>query len=94
MPENVFQSNVIEKITYRQQISVDRWNLETLEKSSSEFVELFCSKLSFIVLHGITATDIIQEQCKTRLKASEFVVYCDFSENYSFVVPDDAQNYH
>ena len=28
------------------------------------------------------------------IKASEFVVYCDFSENHSFVVQDETQNYH
>ena len=32
---------------------------------------------------------------KQDVNASEFVVYCDFLlENYSFVVQDDAQNYH
>ena len=49
--ENVSESNMIEKITYRQWIFVDRCNLETLEKSSSEFIELFCNKLSLLVQH-------------------------------------------
>ena len=31
---------------------------------------------------------------KQELKASEFIVYCDFSENYSFVVQHETQDYH
>ena len=31
---------------------------------------------------------------KQELKISEFIVYCGFSENYSFVVQHEAQDYH
>ena len=31
---------------------------------------------------------------KQELKTSEFIAYCDFSENYSFVVQHEAQDYH
>ena len=31
---------------------------------------------------------------KQELKASEFIVYCDFSENYSFFMQHETQDYH
>lgn len=42
-----FEDNSIEKVTFRQWISVDRCNLETIEKSTSEFVDLFTENLCF-----------------------------------------------
>ena len=50
-----FAENLIEQVQFRQWVSVDRCNLEILEKSSEEFIDLFCSKLSSLVRHDFIA---------------------------------------
>lgn len=94
--EKAFEENMVEKITFRQWISVDRCNLETLQKSSAEFIDLFCDKLSVLVCHDFVAKQqsSFMNHIKENLKDSEFAVTCDFSENYTFVVQDEAQSYH
>lgn len=94
--EESFAENSIEKVQFRQWISVDRCNLQILEKDSDEFIDLFCSKLSSLVQHDFIAKQqgYFLNYTKENLKESEFVVTCDFSENYSIVLQDEAQSYH
>lgn len=94
--EKSFEDNLIEKVTFRQWVSVDRCNLETLQKSSAEFIEYFCDKLSTLVRHDFIARQqsSFMNQVKENLKESEFAVVLDFSENYSMVIQDEAQSYH
>ncbi|KAG8183381.1 hypothetical protein JTE90_008283 [Oedothorax gibbosus] len=40
--EEYFAENLIEKVQFRQWVSTDRCDLEMLEKSSEEFIDLFC----------------------------------------------------
>lgn len=53
--QRCFQENMIEKVTLRQWISVDRCSLESLQKPSAEFIELFCSKLEVLIRHAFIA---------------------------------------
>lgn len=94
--EKAFEDNLVDKITFRQWISVDRCNLETIEKSSAEFIDLLCEKLQVLVQHDFIAKQqvLFMNQLKENLKVSEFLVTLDFSENYSMVVQDEAQSYH
>lgn len=96
MLEDSFDENLIEKVLFRQWVSVDRCNLETLEKTSEEFIDLFCSKMSALVRHDFIAKQqgAFLNNTKENLHDSEFVVTCDFSENYSIVLQDEAQSYH
>lgn len=94
--EGAFEENLIENVTYRQWVSVDRCSLETLQKSNEDFINVFCHKLTLLIKH-----DFIAKQqssfinCKKEnLKESEFVVNLDFSENYKIVIQDEAQSYH
>ena len=91
-----FQENLIEKITFRQWVSVDRCTLETLQKPSAEFLDLLCDKLSVLVRHDFIAKQqtAFMNQIKGNLNKSEYAVTLDFSENYSMVVQDEAQSYH
>lgn len=94
--ENSFEENLIEQVKFRQWVSVDRCNLETLEKTSEEFIDLFCSKMTSLVRHDFIAKQqgSFLNSTKENLSDSEFVVTCDFSENYSIVLQDEAQSYH
>lgn len=94
--EESFAENSVEKVQFRQWVSVDRCNLQILEKDSDEFIELFCKKLSSLIQHDFIAKQqrSFLNYTKENLKESEFVVICDFSENYSIVLQDEAQSYH
>lgn len=91
-----FAENLIEKVQFRQWVSVDRCNLKILEKSSEEFIDLFCSKLSSLVRHDFLTKqqEAFLNYIKENLKESEFTITCDFSQNYSIVLQDEAQSYH
>ncbi|GBM58687.1 hypothetical protein AVEN_256464-1 [Araneus ventricosus] len=88
--QDSFAENLIEQVQFRQWISVDRCNLEILEKSSEEF-DLFCSKLSSLVWHDFIAK---QQGAEKKISKNQLVVACDFPENYSIVLHDEAQSYH
>lgn len=78
-----FEENLVDKITFRQWISVDRYNLEAIENPSAEFIDLLCEKLQVLVQHDfITKQQMsFMNQLKENLKESEFLVTIDFSEN-------------
>lgn len=94
--EHGFEENLVQNITFRQWITVDRCNLETLEKSTSDFIDLFCEKLSALVRHDFIAKQqsSFMNSTKENLKDSELLIICDFAENYSFILQDEAQSYH
>lgn len=94
--EASFEENLIERVQFRQWVSVDRCNLEITERSSEEFIDLFCSKMSALVRHDFIAKQQgrFLTNLKDSLNESEFIVTCDFSENYSIVLQDEAQSYH
>lgn len=94
--EKAFEENLVDKITFRQWLYVDRCNLETIEKPSSEFIDILCEKLQVLVQHDFIAKQqtSFMNQLKENLKESEFLITLDFSENYSMVVQDEAQSYH
>lgn len=91
-----FEEKIIEKITFRQWVTVDRCSLETFEKNTSEFIELFCDKITVLVCHDFIARQqsSFMNDTKGNLKDGEFCVIGDFSENFSFVIQDEAQGYH
>ena len=47
----VFDDNLIDHITYKQWIAVDRSTLETISKPSDEFVETICEKVEILLSH-------------------------------------------
>lgn len=91
-----FDENLIEQVQFRQWVSVDRCTLDILQKTSEEFIDLFCSQMSSLVQHDFIAKQqrAFLNYTKENLNDSEFVVVCDFSENYSIVLQDEAQSYH
>ena len=68
----------------------------TLSKPAEEFVELFCNQLKNLLTHSFIAKQqsIFQTEVRSNLKHGEFQVIADFSENYSFVLQDEAQGFH
>ena len=92
----LLDDNMIDNVTYKQWITVDRSTLETISNTPEEFVEAFCCKLEMLIPHSFIATQqtSFYSQCKSTLKPGELLVAADFSENYSFVLQDAAQGFH
>ena len=92
----LLDENVIDNITYKQWVSVDRSTLETYTKPVDEFVEKFCEKLELLRPHSFIAAQQASyySNSKSGLAPREMLVTVDFSENYSFVLQDAAQGFH
>ena len=94
--QELLDTNDIDQITYKQWVSVDRTSLETVTKSSDNFIDSFFDKLKSLTRHSFVASQqsTFQKRLKNELKEGEFLVICDFAENYTFVVQDEVQGYH
>lgn len=92
----LMDSNMIEAVQYKQWISTDRSTLETITKSADEFVESFCEQLKSLLTHSFVAKQqsTFQMEVRSGLKPGVFQVIADFSENYSFILQDEAQGFH
>lgn len=91
-----FENQEIENITYKYWISKPRSSLETFIKPTEEFVENFCSELKVLLPHSFIAKEQAKflKTLKETLKPNEFVIICDFAENYAFVVQNAASGFH
>lgn len=90
------EEEMVEHITYKQWITVDRCSFETMIKPIEDFVEDFCKQLVQLKRHDFVAkqqSSYFSEK-KSSLLDNEVVVQCDFAENYSFVLQDEAQGFH
>jgi hypothetical protein len=91
--EDVFTNNTIENITFKKWILADRCVLVVATvKSTEEFTESLLEKLLLLLRHSFITTQqaIFLKELKCNLQSGEFVVLCDFAENYSFVLQDEA----
>ncbi|XP_044579666.1 uncharacterized protein LOC123261861 [Cotesia glomerata] len=84
---NVLEENGIDEITYKYWISNPRTSLETFVKTSSDFVDSFCENITSLLPHNYIAKEQASylRSLKESLKENEFIVICDFAENYAFV---------
>lgn len=92
----LFTENIVDKISYKQWITVDRTSLETIQSETYEFLEKLAEKLRRLLTHSYIAkqqSNFFQRK-KKDLQPGECVVICDFAENYSFVIQDTIQGSH
>lgn len=88
--------NCIDEIAYKCWLTTGRVVLEAITKSTDDFIEVFASRLQQLLPHSF----ICQQQShfykitKEGLKVNEFLVLCDFAENYSFAIQDEVQGFH
>ena len=94
----LLDENMIDNVTFKQWVSVDRSTLETYSKSTDEFIDMFCEKekLELLGPHYFIASQhaTFYKDCKSNLSPEEMLVTADFSENFSFVLQDAAQGFH
>ena len=85
----MLDDNVIDYVTFKQWVSVDRSTLDTFSKPADEFVEFFCDKLKLLIPHSFVATQQASffSERKSTLQTGELIVQADFSENYGNLLP-------
>ena len=96
MLERCFNEGEIEETEFKQWTTTDRSTLHTIVQSTDECIESFLDKLETLRRHDFIAkqqSHYLAER-KESLKEGEFLVIEDFSENFSFVVQDEAQSFH
>ena len=93
---SLLDDKFIESIVYQQWTSVDRSTLETVSQPADEFAESLCSELDTLLTHSFIAKQLTSFYSETKSSPPPgfFVVSADFSENYAFVLQDEAQGSH
>ena len=94
--QTAFEEAMMDTVTYKQWIAADKTTLETIEKNTEEFIDVFIKNLISLKMHSFIATQQSQyySEIKNNLKLGEFLVIADFSENYAFVVQDEVHGFH
>lgn len=92
----IFEENNIDELTYQCWISKPRTTLETLTVVSSEFISDFCEKITELLPHYFIAKSQARfmKSLKESLGTDEFLVVCDFAENYKFVIQNAVPGFH
>lgn len=92
----LFDQCCVEQVVFKQWVSTDRSTLETFIKDSDEFIEGLVDSLSSLLRHSFIAKQQSKyfKDSKENLAAGHFIVICDYSQNYTFVIQDEIQGYH
>lgn len=92
----LLEENDMESVTYKHWVSKPRTSLETSIKSSLEFAEEFCAKMTTLLPHSFISKEqaCFMKTLKATLEHDEFLIVCDFAENCSFVIQDAAPGFH
>lgn len=85
-----------EIINFRQWVSTDRCEFKHFSLPVSKFVNYFADKLEKLVTHSFITNEqtTFLKNLKEKLKIGEFIISGDFSENFSFVLQNEAQGYY
>lgn len=93
---STFNDEMIDEVTYKKWVTVDRCLMETVVKSTDDFIDDFLETLTKLKTHSFIANQQKEHysEIKENLTEGHVVVNCDFAENYSFVVQDEIQSFH
>lgn len=91
--ENIFNDNFVDEITYKQWTQVDRCSLETIVKSTDDFVDNLVESIPKFLQHDFIARQQAEffQTTKKNLEVGQVLVVADFSENYSFLLQNSVQ---
>lgn len=96
MLNTYFEETMQDEVQFQKWVTVDRCSLETLIKSTEEFIDLFIEALPDLMKHHFIAVaqgNFLKKE-KENLKPDECIVTGDFSENYSCIIQDAIQGVH
>lgn len=91
-----FDENDVDEVSYKHWISQLRTTLESTTKSSSKFIDELCAVLKILLPHSFIAKEqsALLNALKESLGENEFIIVCDFAENYAFVIQYAAPGFH
>lgn len=77
-------------------LSTGQYNLETIDMSTDGFAIYIENQITNLLEHDFIAKrqSSFFETQKKSIKPNEFLVICDFSENYAFMVQNAIQSFH
>lgn len=91
-----FDNNFIDELKFDTWLQTDRYTLKTVVLKVDAFIDEFIERLIKLKSHDFIAKQQSKfvKDLKEKLLPGEFVVTCDFAENYAFVVQNSAQSFH
>ena len=90
------ENNEIFQIKYESWFQTDRCTIASKTVSYYEFMDILGDKLMKLKTHDFFAKKqfIFTDTLKKNLEKGEFVVCCDYAENYAFVIQNSTQSFH
>lgn len=94
--KSILADQCIDRIEYQIWQQTDRSTLRTEISDADDFVDIFCECLLKLKSHSFIAKEQSSfcKYVKNNIKDDEFLVLCDFAENYAFVAQNAAQSFH
>ena len=91
-----FDENDIFQIEYQSWFQTDRCTIASKTVNVHEFMEILVEKLMKLKIHDFFTKkqSLFVNNVKSYLQEGEFLVCCDFAENYAFVIPNSTQSLH
>ena len=85
-----------DNIKYKQWVSTDRCNLIEHVEPFEQFIDSLCKNVVKLTRHHFIAKKQSEflKSLKENVSSDNLINLCDFSENYSFVIQDEAQGFH
>lgn len=92
----VLREHYVERIEFQVWQHTDRSTLKTEIAEIDEFIEELCRLLFKLKPHDFISKlqSSYVNELKKNLPDNQFLVQCDFAENYAFVVQNAAQSFH
>ena len=92
----LLEKNNREQVIFSTWQSTDRCRLVQQCLSAEDFVEELCNRFKSLIPHHFIATAQSEffSNKKENLRDDEVLVYCDFAENFAYVIQDAAQAFH
>ncbi|KAG8239007.1 hypothetical protein J437_LFUL005064 [Ladona fulva] len=83
--QEAFEMALVDNLIYSQWVSVDRTTLKIFQEEVPEFIDDFLFKVTSLKNHGFIAQQqqLFSREMKNSVSEGEYVVVCDFSENYA-----------
>lgn len=94
--QRVFDENNIERIEFHNWTETDRAELKVNILPTDTFIEQLCAKILKLKTHAFIATQQSDyfDYIKQSLQPNEFIIQCDFAENYGFIAQNAIQTFH
>ena len=86
----------IKEVKYKQWVTVDRCTLMEKTKNFEDFSTSVSERVYKLTRHHYISKsqEIFLQNLKSNLLVNEIIILLDFSENFSFIIQDEAQSFH